>query len=328
MAEGEGTAAQLRDSASTYQRRQRWPKVASPYALRGRLYCGFCGRRMQGQYNHGDAYYRCQYPKEYALASHVRHPANVYLREADVLPAIDRWLTVIFAPRRLTQTIAEMQAAQAASATPEPAAPAQDTRAAIADCDARLARYQATLDAGADRMDPPGQSRARRSTRPRGHPDPPQAQPPAHRRRHPRPHHRPRQPARSRPRRRANREGSHLRPARTQGHLQARARQTPGRGNDQPGAIRRAHGAIWGYGSCPRGDRPHTPTLLYELQRRDRSRAPGCCWVVLRPLIRGNGRLCPAVSGCGRAGGPHRRGRPSRRRRGAGRGARPSVTRL
>ncbi len=30
---------------------------------------------MQGQYNHGDAYYRCRYPKEYALASHVRHPA-------------------------------------------------------------------------------------------------------------------------------------------------------------------------------------------------------------------------------------------------------------
>jgi hypothetical protein len=34
-------------------------------------------------------------------------PGNVYLREADVLPAIDRWLTVIFAPHRLTQTIAE-----------------------------------------------------------------------------------------------------------------------------------------------------------------------------------------------------------------------------
>jgi hypothetical protein len=32
MAEGEGTAAQLRDSASTYQRRQRWPKVASTRA--------------------------------------------------------------------------------------------------------------------------------------------------------------------------------------------------------------------------------------------------------------------------------------------------------
>ncbi len=233
-------------------------RVRNPYALRGRLYCGFCERRMQGQYNHGAPYYRCRYPKEYALASHVRHPANVYLREADVLPAIDTWLTVIFAPHRLTQTIAELEAAQAASATPEPAAPAQDTRAAIADCDARLARYQATLDAGADRMDPPGQSRARRSTRPRGHPDPPQAQPPAHRRRHPRPHHRPRQPARRHARRQARREGSHLRPARPQGHLQARRSKNPGRSHHRPGELCRASGAMWGYGSCPRGDlNPH-----------------------------------------------------------------------
>ena len=37
-------------------------------------------------------------PKQYALASHVRHPGNVCLREADLLPAIDRWLLIIFAP--------------------------------------------------------------------------------------------------------------------------------------------------------------------------------------------------------------------------------------
>jgi site-specific DNA recombinase len=43
-----------------------------------------------------------------------------------------------------------MQAAQATPATPEPAAPAQDTLATLADCDARLARYQAALDAGGD----------------------------------------------------------------------------------------------------------------------------------------------------------------------------------
>jgi hypothetical protein len=73
-----------------------------------------------------------------------------YLREADVLPAIDSWLTVIFAPHRLTRTIAEMQAAQATPATPEPATLARDTQATLADCDARLARYQATLDAGGD----------------------------------------------------------------------------------------------------------------------------------------------------------------------------------
>jgi site-specific DNA recombinase len=131
---------------ASHETRQR---VRNPYALRGRLYCGYCGRRMQGQYSNHAPYYRCRYPQEYALASHVRHPGNVYLREADILPAIDNWLAVIFAPHRLTQTIAELQAAQAPPAT-EPAPPAGDTQAVIADCDARLARYQATLDAGGD----------------------------------------------------------------------------------------------------------------------------------------------------------------------------------
>jgi hypothetical protein len=47
----------------------------------------------------------CRYPSEYALASQVRHPGNVYLREADLLPAIDSWLPLIFAPHRLDQTL-------------------------------------------------------------------------------------------------------------------------------------------------------------------------------------------------------------------------------
>jgi hypothetical protein len=124
-------------------------RVMHPYVLRGRLYCGYCGRRMQGQYSNRAPYYRCRYPREYALASHVIHPGNVYLREADVLPAIDRWLLGIFAPHRLTQTIHQMQGAQ----DPGPAVltpSSQDTDALIAGCDARLARYQAALDAGAD----------------------------------------------------------------------------------------------------------------------------------------------------------------------------------
>src|ERR1700750_669449 len=66
---------------------------------------------MQGQYSNREPYYRCRYPKEYALASNVRHPANVYMREADLLPAIYRWLTTIFAPHRLGPTTPEIQAA-------------------------------------------------------------------------------------------------------------------------------------------------------------------------------------------------------------------------
>jgi hypothetical protein len=75
--------------------REAHQRSAHPNILRGRLYCG----------------YRCRYPKEYALASHVRHPGNVYLREADILPAIGRWLAVIFAPHQLTQTIRKLAAA-------------------------------------------------------------------------------------------------------------------------------------------------------------------------------------------------------------------------
>ena len=130
-------------------RREVHQRVAHPYVLRGRLYCGYCGRRMQGQYSNRAPYYRCRYPREYALASHVRHPRNVFLREADVLPAIDGWLHIIFAPHRLERTIREMQAAQEPIAA-VPAPPAQDVQAVIADCDARLGRYQATLDAGGD----------------------------------------------------------------------------------------------------------------------------------------------------------------------------------
>ena len=66
------------------------------------------------------------------------------------MPAIDRWLAVIFAPHQLTRTIRELAAAQAQAAAPEPAGTSEDTRAIIDDCDARLARYQAALDAGAD----------------------------------------------------------------------------------------------------------------------------------------------------------------------------------
>ena len=182
-----------RGSRETHQR------VTHPYVLRGRLYCGYCGRRMQGQYSNHDPYYRCRYPKEYALASHVRHPGNVYLREADILPAIDKWLAVIFAPHQLTRTIRELAAAQP-PATPEPAA----ASAGHPRHHRRLRRPPRPLPghprrrgrpADHRRVDPPGQGRTRRSTRPRRQPDPPPGQPPAHRRRHPRPHHQPRRPA-------------------------------------------------------------------------------------------------------------------------------------
>ena len=48
------------------------------------------------------------------LRGHVGHPGNVYLREADLLPAIDGWLLVILAPHRIEQTTRKMERAKEA----------------------------------------------------------------------------------------------------------------------------------------------------------------------------------------------------------------------
>ncbi|MEV1286134.1 recombinase family protein [Micromonospora sp. NPDC049679] len=122
-------------------------RTRNPYVFRGLIYCAACQRRMQGQYNHGDAYYRCRFPQEYALANQVEHPRNVYLREDALTDPLDTWLASAFAPHRIEQTITAMADAQP---TEHSSPPGSVARATITECDAKLERYRAALDAGAD----------------------------------------------------------------------------------------------------------------------------------------------------------------------------------
>jgi len=69
------------------------------------MLCGLCGRRMSGKWNNDQAYYLCRFPIEYALANHVSHTKNVYLREADVLGLVDDWLVEMFAPANIDATL-------------------------------------------------------------------------------------------------------------------------------------------------------------------------------------------------------------------------------
>ncbi|MGW3621837.1 zinc ribbon domain-containing protein [Micromonospora arida] len=69
---------QQRRAATSPVEPATWHLTASTPGL---IYCAACDRRMQGQYSHGDAYYRCRFPQEYALANQVQHPSNVYLCE-------------------------------------------------------------------------------------------------------------------------------------------------------------------------------------------------------------------------------------------------------
>ena len=58
---------------------RRTPKEGRQYVLAGLVRCSLCKRRMQGQWTHGRAYYRCRYPLDYAVDEH-EHPRSIYVR--------------------------------------------------------------------------------------------------------------------------------------------------------------------------------------------------------------------------------------------------------
>ncbi|MFN2526942.1 MAG: recombinase zinc beta ribbon domain-containing protein [Actinomycetota bacterium] len=118
------------------------------YVLSGLMFCGVCGRRMHGACVHERSYYRCLFPREYALTKEIDHPLSVYVREEAVVPELDRWLAQVFNPRNVDSTIEALTEA-AHQAQPE-AARLDAARKVLADCDGRLARYRATLEAGGD----------------------------------------------------------------------------------------------------------------------------------------------------------------------------------
>jgi site-specific DNA recombinase len=66
------------------------------------------------------------------------------------VPTLDRWLLQAFAPPRLPDTIAALADAQTDERDIEVATRAAEARRVIADCDQRLARYRAALEAGTD----------------------------------------------------------------------------------------------------------------------------------------------------------------------------------
>ncbi len=116
-----------------------------PYAFKGLITHHSCGRKMQGNWFHDAAVYRCRYPREYAVANRLEHPTNVFLKEHLLIGPLEKWLAEIFAPERVEHTLTQLEIAQ-----PAPGVATHPLRQAIAECDRRLARHRAALEAGAD----------------------------------------------------------------------------------------------------------------------------------------------------------------------------------
>ncbi|MFI6298347.1 recombinase family protein [Nonomuraea sp. NPDC050790] len=125
---------------------QRPHPTRRPYAFRGVLFCGYCERRMQGNWNNQQAYYRCRFPAQYAITNELDHPKIVYLREAEILDEVDGWLGTAFGASRLEHTIAAM----AQQAIDPNEAALIGLRKRLSQCDRKISQYRSALDAGGD----------------------------------------------------------------------------------------------------------------------------------------------------------------------------------
>ncbi len=83
---------------------------AARYLLAGLMRCGVCGRRMQGHWNHGRAYYRCKF-RDDVPRRRLDPPTNIYVQEAAVVPGLDAWLASLFDDDHIDQTCATLAGA-------------------------------------------------------------------------------------------------------------------------------------------------------------------------------------------------------------------------
>ncbi|GAA2657773.1 recombinase family protein [Streptomyces vastus] len=143
-----------RQRARAHQRQERPGRQGGrrTYALRGRVRCALCGRKMQPAAIRDRVYYRCEFKEqEAALHADLAHPRTVNLREDVACRALDSWIARAFAADRLTATVTALSQASIAASTAQTQTPEQtQARQAIKECERRLARYQAALEAGAD----------------------------------------------------------------------------------------------------------------------------------------------------------------------------------
>jgi hypothetical protein len=128
---------------------ERGPKRTSrPYALRGRVRCGFCSRRMEGTPRDDRVYYRCAARSIVPGAPILTiHPKNVYLAERAIVGPVNEWIGGLFAPEHRDETICRLLDADASRVdTARGAAAAK----AVAEAEQRLRRLHAAIEAGVD----------------------------------------------------------------------------------------------------------------------------------------------------------------------------------
>lgn len=144
----ERVQTRIRAKGGSHASRSRRSDATHVYPFRDRLRCALCGRAMEGATANGTRRYRCVYRRAFKQANDIEHPNSVYVREDDLTTTVDDWLSKLFDPAHIDDTLPSMVAAQAPSAE-EHARRARATEQ-VAECDRKLDLYRKTLEAGGD----------------------------------------------------------------------------------------------------------------------------------------------------------------------------------
>ncbi|MFI7369944.1 zinc ribbon domain-containing protein [Actinoplanes sp. NPDC049668] len=120
--------------------------------FRGLITCGLCDRKMVGNPNHDRLYYRCKASRDFVRQHEIPHPPVLYLREDTITEPIDRFIRQELSGNTLAANLrsladAHHRAQLAAHAADDES---EQLNRTITDCDAKIDRYRATLDAGGD----------------------------------------------------------------------------------------------------------------------------------------------------------------------------------
>ena len=107
---------------------------------------------MVGNPNHGRLYYRCTASRDFVRQHKISHPPALYLREDAITDPIDRFLREELTGPALADNLSRVAEAQFRAALAAYDAPGEikGLRRTIADADAKISRYRATIDAGGD----------------------------------------------------------------------------------------------------------------------------------------------------------------------------------
>jgi hypothetical protein len=124
---------------------RRTPAIGRQYVFAGLIRCGLCERRMQGQWNHGQPYYRCKYSSQ---PGGDPHPKSIYVREGAPIPDLDGWLCTLFDADHIDATAEILAGADEPDAEVE--ARHAELRDRIRNCDRRVQNYRAALDEGGE----------------------------------------------------------------------------------------------------------------------------------------------------------------------------------